>query len=348
MNDGIRRKEELYLCHENKEKKRCLKCGSLNTKKKGFIYSKIKTQRGEVKRRTQRFLCKDCKNNWTSNGIGNRKRVSDYLKQKAVCDYVLTKNSLEEVGRRYNISKSSILNWIDKISKKYPLLENYNNLSGIILLDGKEIKVKGEKRVLLIASDAINKMPILYGVYKRENKVNTTEFLIKIKGNYPQEITGIVSDFGRGKCFIGVVNKIFNVPHQICLVHFLRYGWMFIPRTKKSKYFFRNKMLKLIIKKVVLSPTKEEALYWLNKLKHLIPFFRASYHKKFIKSLIKNYSYLTAHFDYSYLKTNTNVIENTNRQLERKIKNLDGFKSEKNLNSFLRIWFANYIINSVS
>ena len=43
---------------------------------------------------------------------------------------------------------------------------------------------------------------------------------------------------------------------------------------------------------------------------------------------------------------NTNGIENINRQLERKLKNMDTFKSEKNVNPFLRIWFANFILKN--
>jgi hypothetical protein len=41
-------KNELYSCHEHNEKKRCPKCGRLETKKIGFINSRILTIRGYV------------------------------------------------------------------------------------------------------------------------------------------------------------------------------------------------------------------------------------------------------------------------------------------------------------
>ena len=46
---GKKSKDELYSCHEQNEKKRCPKCGSLETKKNGFIHSEILSERGKVK-----------------------------------------------------------------------------------------------------------------------------------------------------------------------------------------------------------------------------------------------------------------------------------------------------------
>ena len=43
---GKKSKDELYSCHEQNEKKRCPKCGSLETKKNGFTHSEILSERG--------------------------------------------------------------------------------------------------------------------------------------------------------------------------------------------------------------------------------------------------------------------------------------------------------------
>jgi len=102
----------------------------------------------------------------------------------------------------------------------------------------------------------------------------------------------------------------------------------------------RNQLLKSLIKKIIMASNREESIYWLNKFNHFEPYFRASYHKRFIRSINRNYSKLTMYYEYDYLNTNTNIIENSIRQLERKLKNLDGFKSEKTLEHFLRIWFS--------
>jgi hypothetical protein len=81
---------------------------------------------------------------------------------------------------------------------------------------------------------------------------------------------------------------------------------------------------------------------WLEEFKKRIAFFKASYHQRFIKSIIKNYEYLTAHYEDKELVKYSNIAENINRQLERKLKNTDGFKTIRNLSSFLKIWFNYY------
>jgi len=334
--------------HDDNEKKRCPSCSSLDTKKQGYIYSKIRSSRGLISRKTQRYFCKSCSLNFTASGFNIRKKISDELKRKAVNDYVLTKNSLQEVAERYNVSRSSILNWLSSVSNEYPQLKSIklkSKLSGLIQIDGKELKIKGERRSLLVAIDARTKHPIHYGLYKGETKESSSHFLIQVKKNYGTKIKGIISDFGRGKCFIPIVQEILpDVPHQICLVHYMRYVWLFLPRTRRSEFFWRNAVLKVLIKRIITSDCREESLMWLQKLKELIPFFRATYHKRFIRSIIVNYESLTRYYDYGFLQTNTNAIENLNRQFERKLKNMDGFKSEENVKDFLRIWFANYRI----
>ncbi len=336
--------ETIYSCHEYKEKKRCPDCNSLYTKKNGFIYSRILTVRGKVKRKTQRYFCKACRISFTHFSQRTRKRASDNLKRRAVFDFVLTKNSLREVGNRYGLSKTTVLNWLSIISDEtHSFSIDASRCSGIIQIDGKEIKIGGKKKTILVSIDAKTKQPLSYRISDGENKLTTESFLKSLKLKYPHEVRGIISDFGRGKCFLSVIHKVFpQAPHQVCLVHFMRYVWLFIPRTKRSKFYLRNRLLKSMIKNVINASTREESIYWLNKINHFKPFFRASYHNRFIRSINKNYENLTRYFDYDFLNTNTNIVENMIRQLNRKLKNLDGFKSEKNLADFMNIWFNGY------
>ena len=340
----------LYLCHEYNEKKRCPVCGSLDTKKNGFIYSRIFTLRGLVKRKTQRYYCHHCGKSFTHFGINKRKKTSDDLKKKVVFDYVQSKSSLGDIGRRYGISRTTTLTWLHTLSTTLPLriCIDKSLCSGIIEIDGKEIKLKGRKKTVFLSIDAKTKQPLTLMVCDGENTEAATQFLQHFKKHYPRKIRGIISDFGRGKCFLGVVKKLLpDVPHQICLVHYQRYIWLFIPRTKRSKYYLRNALLKALIKNVIHSSTREESLLWLEKINHLKPFFRASYHKRFIRSINKNYDVLTSFYNYDFLNTNTNLIENIIRQLERKLKNLDGFKSDKNLDCFIKLWFKCYHDNII-
>jgi len=334
----------LMWCHDEKEKKRCPLCKSLDTKKHGFLNSKILTVRGIQKRKIQRFLCKNCQKSFTLKGYNKRQKTSEHLKNKAVKDFVHTKNSLQEVGDRYDVSKTSILNWLNKKAKLFPdHFDPISEFDDILLIDGKVIKLKGKKKVLLICKTFFSKQIAFYNIYDSENIVSSIDFLSKIKELYNQShIQGIVSDFGSGKCFLKTVKKIFPcVPHQICNVHFMRYVWLFLPRTKKSKYYKQNNKLKELIKEILYAPNRLISINNLNYLNSLSDNFKMSYQKKFIRSINKNYDYLTRHYEHSFLPKTTNTIENYNRQLERKFKNLDGFKSENNLKSFLKIRINN-------
>ena len=213
--------EQICSCHEYNEKKRCPQSLSLNTKKNGFTIGFVKTFRGKLKRRTQRFFCKNCKNSFTHFGQSKRVRTSLDLKKKAVCEYVKSKSSLQEVSERYGISKTSLLNWLKEITyMTKPFKIDSSKCSGIIQLDGKVIKIKGRKKVLFVSIDDKTKQPLSYLLADGENKASAEEFFLLLKRDYPKKIKGIISDFGRGKCFLSTVKKVFpDIPHQVCNVH---------------------------------------------------------------------------------------------------------------------------------
>ena len=94
-------------------------------------------------------MCKNCQKSFTSKEYNKRQKTSEYLKNKAVKDFVHTKNSLQEVGARYHVSKTSILNWLNKKAKI--LSDNFDRIpdfDDILLIAGKVIKLKGKKKVL--------------------------------------------------------------------------------------------------------------------------------------------------------------------------------------------------------
>ena len=239
--------DRIYSCHEYKEKKRCPNCSSLDTKKNGFIYSDILTVRGKIKRKTQRFYCKECGKSFTYFDNKTRKRTSDHMKRQAVLDFVLTKSFLREVESHFGISQTSVLNWLSRISDEIHSFNiNASMCSGIIQIDGKEIKLDGKRKSILLSIDSKTKQPLSYKISDGENKQKAEIFLKSLKLIYPLETRYIISDFGRGKCFLDVVHKVFpHVPHQVCLVHFERYVWMFIPRTKHSRFYLRNSLLRV-------------------------------------------------------------------------------------------------------
>lgn len=315
----------------------------METKKNGFIAGEMLTVRGLTGRKSQRFFCNACKSSFTGKGHNVRTKVSDDFKRRVVTEYVTTKASLGDLSKRTGVSKTSIVRWMEETAcctqDFYEF--GFDNPSGYIQVDGKEVKIKGRRRTILIATDSKTHKPVCYGVYDSENKKNARDFLIRVKELYGAPVVGITSDFGRGKCFVAVIREIFpSARHQVCIVHFLRYLWMFLPRTKRSKYFWRNRVLKAMITAIVKAESRSESLEMLEVLLKRKAFFMASYHKRFLRSIEKNYEALTAHFDDPELDKTSNSIENINRQLERKLKTTDGFKSERSFRAFLKLWFV--------
>ena len=335
--------ETLFGCHAKKEKKRCPICGSLNTKRKGFSYGFLTNERGNVRVKNQRYYCHSCGKSFNHRGYNKRRHYSSALKEKLVLDYVLSKSSLMETGIRYRVSKSSILNWLPEVSGKYlsiNLLPMNCDCSGYVQFDGKFISINGRKYCLLHASDIHTNEPICYALYEKENKESAYCFLRLLKRVYPVKIRGIVSDFGKGRCFLKPIEDFFpEVSHQICVIHYLRYVNLFLPRTRRSQYFLRNRLMKSLIKNILLAPDRSESKFRFMMFNHFSPFFKAEYHRRFVRSLNKHYRLLTSYYDDKNLKSDTNSIENRNRQLERKLKNLDGFGSIENAKKFLQIWF---------
>ena len=339
--------KELYSCHEKNKKKRCPFCDSLRTKRKGFVKSFIKTKRGRVPKRTQRYFCNECGKNFCSNTPGKRKRASDDLKDTVVNDYIITKSSLSEVGKRYDVHASTVHRWlIEKADNPKSFGKaSIKEFSGYLCFDGKVLKVGGEKRTLLWANDAVTSKPLCYLYSPREDSRATYKFLELISETLPDEIRGITTDFGKGKCFLKPVREMFpGAFHQICLVHFLRYLNFQLPKTRRSKYYWRNMIFRATVKAIVKAPTMDEAKALLSRLLALKSFFPASYHKRFLRSLDRNLDLLLAYKINPAIPSNSNSIESWNRTLERKLKNMDGFQADESCKAFLKLWFNAHLM----
>jgi len=218
-------------------------------------------------------------------------------------------------------------------------MNNISEYSGYVCIDGKEIKVCSDKITLLWACDSKNHKLLCYLLAKKENKESTLILLEILKNILPSDILGITTDFGRGRCFIKPIKQLFTEAiHQICIVHYSRYLRLIVPQTKKSKYFWKNKILQKTVMSILYAPSLEIAQNNLLKLLKVKRAFRVPYQKKIIRSIEQNFKLLTAYISHPEIPYTSNSIEAWNRQLERKLKNTDSFKSMNSLKNFMKIW----------
>ncbi len=97
------------------------------------------------------------------------------------------------------------------------------NLTGILHLDGKAIKIKGESRhsqSLFIGFDSTG-FPIHQKLIEGENKLEIMKFIdgIEKELNYP--FKGIISDMQENIIY-SLASKKPEIPHQFCKTHILR------------------------------------------------------------------------------------------------------------------------------
>jgi len=331
--------------------KRCPLCGSGQVKKKGFIKSRIHTRRGDIPRKLQRYLCLLCQKNFTYQLANKRRRYSQGLIRAAVKRYLEDSTSLRPVARDFGISARSLLNWVMRYGRnaKSPIelaQELKPKWSGLLGVDGKELRIKGHDLTVLIAQDVMTFDPVLFCLAESENIREAERFFLIIKDVLRYPTRGIVSDLGRGKIFIARIEQIFpGVPHQACVIHYYRYVKRTIPAGKKSPWYHENRILRKIVHNLLFAQEFTEAKQILKRIQNNRRIFRASYHQTIIRSLERHFNLLSAHFHHPVLVRDNNVTENLIKQLNRKIKQSDGFKTRENADSFLKLWFIHYRFN---
>ncbi|MFH1006380.1 MAG: transposase [Candidatus Latescibacterota bacterium] len=319
-----------------------------DVKKKGFVRSGLHTERGVSARKLQRYVCKQCNKNFTFEVQNKRRRYSRGFVSSSVRRYLEDHASLRAVANNVGVSERGLLNWVMEYGKnsKSPLevaVELKPKWSGLLGVDGKELKIKGKDATLLIAQDILTFDPVCFALADKENVEGSEKFFLTIRDVLQFPTKGIVSDLGRGRAFISVIDAIFpGIPHQACIVHFSRYVNRTVPRSKKSAYYQHNSILRGAIHSILFADQFNDAEEIFHRLLLARDQFTTPYHKTIIKSLERHFDLLTAHFHNPFLVRDNNIIENLIRQLNKKIKQSDGFKTTENTYNFLKLWFIYY------
>lgn len=344
--------DPLKICQtdngSNDEKKRCSHCHSLNTKRHGFIKRNPLTKRGRISTKTQRFYCKDCNRAFTADFSGKRRRHAPELIKEAIVLSIENRLSLREAAAKLGVSHQSIANWIKEYGSKCMNSEQINQQlkpqwSGILGIDGKPIKLLDKEYVLLLAVDQVSQDPVHFNLVEAENHEQCQRFLLTIRDELRYPLQAVVSDMGKGRVFLKLIAELFPfIPHQLCVVHFLRYLHMFLPRSKKSRYYHHNRFLRQVIAQIVLADNIHDAEELLRRLLAVKEHFTTPYQRKFIRSIEQHFDQLTAHHFNHHIPRDNNITENIIKQLNRKLKAAESFKSKTSAYSYMKLWFAFY------
>lgn len=211
---------------------KCIKCGSLKTVRNGT--------RKVGKQKVKRFLCKNCSHYFClrqNPGI----RTSYFQKVKITRTHLEGRTSIRTIACHENMSKTTIIKAIHEVTSQCVsaawIATNLNpKWSGFLGIDGKMIRVwdwaakhfrytKEQKRWLhkmsLIACLDLGTLDVpIHHLGSEETSIDLKMCLEQLKSiGYP--LKGYVTDGNRD--IKKIVEMVFGqVPHQLCVIHFLK------------------------------------------------------------------------------------------------------------------------------
>jgi transposase-like protein len=334
---------------------RCPRCGSLDTKRKGWTTTAPTALRGQLEP-LQRFLCRTCRRSFTSPRKTARPRASfaDDVVLEAVRLYVQALTSYRvlaallerRLGR--SISRFTLNTWVDEIGgRAKTTLEVSQELrpqwGGFLGVDGKAIFVGREQRCLLIGVDHPTQDVVHALVLPDENPDGFIQLITEARLDAGYPLRGVISDLATG--FLEAHQDHFGeIPFQACRVHFDRRLDDDIPKRKRSPDAHLRAELKGRIRAVLYASTYSGACDGLGSLvrdrERYAHILRTRVDS--LRSLERRFAAYTAYHFTPGLPPDNNVAENVIKQLNKKLRLMEGFASLESAERFCRLLVGCY------
>jgi transposase-like protein len=273
------------------------------------------------------------------------------LLRAAVNTYYDTRGSYRRTSRalKGRISYTQLYRIIDKLGEgcKTPV-QVANELrprwSGMLGLDTKVVKVRGEERYLLIAVDIETQDVVDSWLASQESLVTLELFLREVRDgiHYVPKLAVIDLD----QTWRGAVENVFPyVPIQLCVVHFERIVDRIIPKMKRTP---RQMELKQMVRDVLYAPNENGAKDALERLLKKRGSFRDKKSRQVINSLKENFELLTTHFRVKGSVRSNNAAESVNDKLGMKLWLIRGYKKVRTARNSLNLMVMHYRFNRFS
>lgn len=252
--------------------------------------------------------------------------------------WLLDRSTLRRIEEK--TTKSHMAHW--KLSQKYAdhipsplenLKLNLAKASGILLLDGIHVKIKGDDNCVHIAYDTGIGV-VDYWQDCTENKQAYGYILARLAAVGYQLIC-VVSD---GHWGVKSLCEADQIPHQRCMFHVLKYlkDWL----SDRGELRNGNKVLYSRIKGILKSSSIESVETRVCNFRSIIHCFQTPRQKQVIRwffNVVPN-AVLHLSFEENVPRT-TNLLENLNGQIRARLKTFRGVKSHESLNKILKILF---------
>jgi transposase-like protein len=302
----------------------------------------------------QRFLCNSCRATFTfeRKSARPRGRFTDDVVQEAVRTYVQGLSSYRVLAamleQRPGLSASrfTLNSWVLELGAraKTPLevsIELAPKWGGFLGVDGKAIFINGEQHCLLIGVDHPTQDLVHALVVPVENADSFArlETEVRLDAGYP--LLGVVSDFGPG--FARTHRDHFGaVPFQACRVHFDRRLDSDIPNFSWSKKGPLYAEFKDRLRAVLYAGSIDEARSLLRDLVSERARFKGIGRVDSLRALERRFDLYTAHHFVPGLPADNNVTENVIKQLNKKLRLMEGFSSVETAERYVRLLVGCY------
>jgi transposase-like protein len=245
-----------------------------------------------------------------------------------------------------SVGRATLNNWVHELGgqAKTPLevsAELQPRWGGFLGIDGKAIFIRGKQHCLLIGVDHPTQDLVHALVLEAETAEGFArlETEARLDAGYP--LYGVVSDFAPG--FVQTHRDHFGaVPFQACRVHFDRRLDSDIPKFSWSKRAPLYAELKDRIRAVLYANSLDEARSLLSDLVAERARFKGTGRVDTLRGLERNFDIYTAHHLMPGLPADNNVTENVIKQLNKKLRLMEGFESIESAERYVRLLVGCY------
>ena len=210
-----------------------------------------------------------------------------------------------------------------------------NEATGVLLLDGKWVRILGESYCIHIAYDTGIGV-VDYWIDCSENK-QAYGYVLRRLRDAEYALACAVSD-GHGSLLSLFEEE--KIPHQRCIFHILQdlRNMLVIDGELRGSNHVLYSRLKYILK----SPTLENLVERIDRFRKItVPIFMSQKQLRTVGWFwnILPDSVLHLSFQPNQIPRTNNLLENLNGQIEARLKTFRGVKSEKSLHNLLKILF---------
>lgn len=245
------------------------------------------------------------------------------------------------VNKERSLSPASISRWVHLAGKAAKgTIEAAQEFSpswfGILSIDGKSIKIWGIKYVFLLAVDVKTQDIVHILLVTQESYQNAKQFMKDIREEIKYPLKAAVIDLRPG--LLRALKEVYpSVPIQACVIHLARQVDQRLPKLRKKRGSKVNQELRALINNLLFSKTLNEALSAYQEIIKKEKKFTGRRQKSVIRMVKRNLGLILAHHYHSDLPRDNNITENMIKQLNKKIKLLDGYQFVSTANANLKL-----------